>query len=294
MGLEATQFKHPEFLVSTDWLADRLEDPGIRIYDCTTHLLPHPTLAYTVGSGREDYDKAHIPGADFLDLQEELSDQDSKFRFTFPSPEHFADAVGGHGLGDETTVVLYSTTTPQWATRVWWMLRAFGFDNAKVLDGGLVKWAKEGRPVSTAPASYAPAPFTARPRDGLIVQKDEMLAAIGNGETCTINALSREQHTASGGRAYGREGRIAGSTNVPTAELLDPDTNAFIPASQIAARFAGVGADPSKRVLTYCGGGIAASATAMLLVMLGHENVGLYDNSMSEWSKDESLPMETG
>ena len=294
MGLEATQFKHPEFLVDTDWLAERLEDPTIRIYDCTTHLLPHPTEAYTVGSGQADYDAAHVPGADFLDLQAELSDQTSKFRFTFPSATHFAATVGPHGLGDDATVVLYSTTSPQWATRVWWMLRAFGFDNAKVLDGGFVKWAKEGRPVSTAPAGYPPAVFTPRPRDGLIVQKDEMLAAIDKGETCTINALSRDQHTAAGGRAYGRVGRIAGSTNVPTVELLDPDTNAFIPAARIAAHFAGVGADTSERVLTYCGGGIAASATAMLLVMLGHENVGLYDNSMSEWSKDESLPMETG
>ncbi len=293
MGIEANQFKHPGFLVSTEWLTSRLNDPNIRIYDCTTHLLPHPTKAYTVGSGREDYDKSHIPGADFLDLQDELSDQDSKFRFTFPSPDLFAAAVGKHGLGDGTEVILYSTTTPQWATRVWWMLRAFGFDNARVLDGGLVKWVKEGRPVSTAPASYAPATFTPKPRDGLIVQKEEVLAAIGDGGVCTINALSREQH-AGGGRAYGRMGRIAGSANVPTAELLDPKTNAFIPAGEIAARFADVGADKSKRILTYCGGGIAASATAMLLVMLGHEDVGLYDNSMSEWSNDDSLPMETG
>jgi len=293
MGIEANQFKHPEFLVSTDWLAERLGDPNLRIYDCTTHLLPHPTKAYTVGSGREDYDKGHIPGADFLDLQEELSDPDSKFRFTFPSLELFAAAVGRHGLGDDTEVVLYSTTTPQWASRIWWMLRAFGFDNAKVLDGGLVKWAKEGREISTAPAAYAPATFTPRPRQGLIVQKEEVLAAINDGAVCTINALSREQH-AGGGRAYGRMGRIAGSTNVPTAELLDPETTAFLPAAEIAAHFAGVGADKSERILTYCGGGIAASATALLLVMLGHEIVGLYDNSMSEWSNDESLPMETG
>jgi thiosulfate/3-mercaptopyruvate sulfurtransferase len=293
MAIEATHFKHPEFLVDTDWLAEHLDDPRIRIYDCTTHLLPHPTQAYTVGSGREDYDNGHIPGADFLDLQEELSDPTGQFRFTFPSPALFAEAVAGHGLGDDMTVVLYSTTSPQWASRIWWMLRAFGFDNARVLDGGFVKWAKEGRPVSTTSASYPPAIFTPRPRDGLIVQKDEMLAAINDGAVCTINALSREQH-AGGGRAYGRLGRIAGSSNVPTAELLDPETNAFLPASQIAAHFAGVGADKSERVLTYCGGGIAASATALLLVMLGHENVGLYDNSMSEWSNDESLPMESG
>ncbi len=291
---EATAFKHPEFLVDTEWLSGKMETLDLRIYDCTTHLLPHPTRPYIVESGRADYDKAHIPGADFLDLQGELSDPDSPFRFTFPSPQHFAKAVGRHGLGDDHEVVLYSSTSPQWATRVWWMLRAFGFDRARVLDGGLVKWVAEGRPVSTAPAAYPATVFTPRSRDGLIVQKDEVLAAVGDGAICTINALSDEQHRGSGGRTYGRTGRIAGSANVPTAELLDPRTNAFIPAVQIADRFRIFGADKSQRVLTYCGGGIAASATAMLLVMLGHENVGLYDNSMSEWSVDDSLPMETG
>ncbi len=294
MDRDATQFAHPGFLVDTAALAGRLGDPALRVYDCTTHLLPHPTEPYEVVSGRADYDAGHIPGAAFLDLQGELSDPDSPFRFAFPSPEPFAAAAGRRGLGDGTEVVLYSTASPQWATRVWWMLRAFGFDNARVLDGGFVKWRREGRPVSTAPAAYPPAVFTPRPRAGLVVGREEMLAAIGDGGACSINALAREQHEGTGGRVYGRPGRIAGSVNVPTAELLDPETTAFLPAAEIAARFAAVGADRGKRVLTYCGGGIAASATAMLLVMLGHEDVGLYDNSMSEWSRDDSLPMETG
>ena len=294
MNAEAMSFKHPEFLVDTAWLAARLEDPNLRIYDCTTHLLPHPTLPYRVESGREDYDESHIPGADFLDLQGELSDPDSNLRFTFPAAGDFAAAVGRHGLGDGNDVVLYSGTSPQWATRVWWMLRAFGFDRAAVLDGGLMKWKAEGRPLSTAAASYPPAVFTPKPRQGLIVQQDEVLAAIDKEGICTINALARDQHAGTGGRAYGRTGRITASVNVPTAELLDPETNAFLPAERIAEWFAECGADKAQRVLTYCGGGIAASATAMLLVMLGHENVGLYDNSMSEWSIDESLPMETG
>ena len=97
-----------------------------------------------------------------------------------------------------------------------------------------------------------------------------------------------------GGRTYGRPGRIKDSENVPTTELIDPETNEFYPAAVIAERFASVGTQSSDRVLTYCGGGIAASATAFLLTMLGHKNVGLYDNSLSEWAIDESLPMEIG
>ena len=294
MSGQASGYAHPQFLIDTDRLQARLDDPIVRIYDCTTHLVPHPTLPYTVESGRADYDRLHIPGADFLDLQDELSNPDGKLRFKFPSAERFAAAVGRHGLGNDNDVVLYSSTSPQWATRVWWMLRAFGFDRACVLDGGLPKWVAENRPTSTAPANYQPATFTPIPRQGLIVQKEEVLAAIDNESICTINALAAEQHTGTGGRTYGRPGRIASSVNVPTAELLDPETNAFLPAVDIASRFSKVGADRAERILTYCGGGIAASATAMLLVMLGYENIGLYDNSLSEWSVDEALPMETG
>jgi thiosulfate/3-mercaptopyruvate sulfurtransferase len=101
------------------------------------------------------------------------------------------------------------------------------------------------------------------------------------------------QHAGTGGNTYGRPGRIAGSVNVPTAGLIDPATNTYLPAEQLRAQFDAVGAF-GRRVITYCGGGIAASATAHALVMLGHPDVRLYDASMSEWAKDDSLPMETG
>ena len=294
MMTNVANFKHQEFLVSVDWLLENLEDPNLRIYDCTAHLIPHPTETYTIGSGKGDYEKAHIPGADFLDLQQELSNNTSKLRFTFPSAEHFSKAIGAHGLSNDNQAILYSTTSPQWATRIWWMLRAFGFDNAKVLDGGLIRWVQKGYPTSTIPSTYPEQSFTAKPRPGLIIQKSEVLEGIHESNTCIINALSQEQHIGVGGRTYGRPGRIKDSENVPTTELIDPETNGFYPAAVIAERFASVGTQSSDRVLTYCGGGIAASATAFLLTMLGHTNVGLYDNSLSEWAIDESLPMEIG
>ena len=287
-------FAHPQYLVTSEWLVEKLQDNNLRIYDCTAHLLPHPTETYTIGSGRSDYDKAHIPGADFLDLQEELSDRDSRFRFTFPKAEDFAVAVGKKGLGNNNTIILYSTTSPQWATRIWWMLRAFGFYNAKVLDGGLVRWKQQGYPTSTEPAQYPYTTFIANLQDGLIADKDEVQNAVNDQTVCTINALSRAQHTASGGTVYGRPGRISNSENVPTSSLVNPDTNMFLSPREISQKFSEIGADKADRVLTYCGGGIAASATAMLLVMLGYENVGLYDNSMSEWANNPDLPMETG
>ncbi len=292
MSVESNEFARPEYLVSTETLADMLGQPDVRVYDCTTHLHPHPTKPYEVVSGREDYHTAHIPGAAFIDLQGDLSNSDSPFRFTYPGHDAVADAAGRLGIGDGLKIVLYSQTAPQWAARIWWMLRAVGFDGAAVLDGGLAKWTAEGRPVESGESTYPPATLTASPRSGLIVQKDEVRDGLGQSTVCTINALSAEQH-AGGGRIYGRAGHIAGTVNVPSAGLLDPETQAFLPPGEIARHFETVGADKGKRIVTYCGGGIAASTTALLLTMLGHDDVGLYDNSLSEWAPDESLPMAT-
>ena len=292
---EAQGFAHPEFLVETDWLTAHLDDPNLIVLDGTVHLIPDPKITYTVKSGREDFEKGHIPGAQFVDLQADLSADHPKLRFMLPSGEAFAAAMGRFGVGEKSRVVLYSTTTPQWATRIWWMLRNYGFDNAAVLNGGFQKWAREGRPVETGPAKpRAPARFTVREDRHLMVGKEAVLAAVGDSAVCTINALSGEQHAGSGGNTYGRPGRIAKSVNVPAASLIDPQSGAFVPAPALRAKFAAAGAFDKKQVITYCGGGIAASADALALVMLGHPDVRLYDASMSEWANDPSLPMETG
>jgi thiosulfate/3-mercaptopyruvate sulfurtransferase len=289
-----TDFVHPEFLVESDWLARHLGDPGLVVLDCTVHLIPDPKLTYQVVSGRADFEKGHIPGAQFVDLQADLSDNGHRLRFMKPSAEAFAAAIGRLGVGDGSRVVTYSTTTPQWATRVWWLLRCFGFDNAAVLNGGFRKWSAEGRPVETGPGRARPsAQFTVREERPLMVGKDEVRRALGDAAVCTLNALSSEQHAGSGGNSYGRVGRIAGSVNLPAAQLIDPATGAFLAPDELRRRFAGVGA-LDREVITYCGGGIAASADAFVLMMLGHDRVKLYDASMSEWANDASLPMETG
>ncbi len=287
-------FRHPEFLIDTDVLERQLADTDLRVLDCTTHLIPDPQATYQVVSGRADFEKGHIPGAQFVDVQGDLSDNRHRFRFMLPSAEAFAAAMARLGVGEGTRAVLYSTANPWWATRVWWLLRVFGFDKAAVLNGGWQKWSRERRPVETGPAK--PRPFEnfaiSAPRP-LMVGKEEVLQAIGDGASCTINALLPEQHVGIGGNSYGRPGRIKGSVNLPAAHLLDPDTNEFLPAGELRRRFAAVGAF-DKRVITYCGGGIAASADALALVMLGHPEVRLYDASLGEWATDPTLPMETG
>ena len=285
---------HSAALISTDDLARRLGAPGVRVFDCTTYLRPRPEGGYAVESGRANYDKGHVPGAAFLDLPRDLSVADHKLRFTLPPLDALTRAFAAQGIGHGTFVVLYSHASPNWATRIWWMLRAIGFDDAAILDGGLDKWAAEKRPLSTEPTVHPPATLTLRARPGLFVGKEEMLAAIGKADTLTVNALSHEQHKGTGGVVYGRAGRIAGSSCVPAASLFGPDKT-LKPIADLRAAFEGVGAAPDRRVLVYCGGGIAATLDAFVLTaLLGHRDVAVYDNSMQEWSNDPSLPMEAG
>jgi thiosulfate/3-mercaptopyruvate sulfurtransferase len=281
-------------LISTEELARRLDAPALRVFDCTTYLRPRPEGGYNAESGRANYDKGHIPRAAFLDLGAELSDQSSRLRFTLPSLGELAKTFAAKGIGHGTFVVLYSHATPTWATRLWWMLRAVGFDEAAVLDGGLDKWKAENRPLATEPTSYPPATLTLSARPEIFVDKNDIKGAIGKTDTLTLNALSHEQHKGSGGVTYGRPGRIAGSSCVPASSLFGSDKT-FKPIGELRAAFEGVGAAPDKRVLVYCGGGIAATLDAFVLTaLLGHNNVSVYDNSMQEWSNDASLPMETG
>ena len=287
----------PGPLVSTDWLAANLGNPDLRVLDCTVFLrAPAPgsdRRSYVQESGRADWEKGHIPGAGFADLVHELSDPDAKLPFMMPSPARFAEAMARYGVGDNSNVVLYDASSTMWATRVWWMLRAFGFDNAAVLDGGWKKWTLEGRPVSTETPAPASATFTPRPRPQLIASKDDVLEAITAGSACVVNALTPEQHRGDVA-PYGRPGRIANSVNVSARDLVDRETGAYLPLDQLREQCETPGALSSGRVITYCGGGIAATSTAFVLTLLGHGNVAVYDGSMSEWGRDEALPMEAG
>src|SRR6202050_3548950 len=218
-----TGYAHPEYLIETNWLAAHLGDPKLVTLDCTTHLIPDPKITYRVKPGREDFEKGHIPGAQFVDLQADLSDnRGTKLRFMLPPPADFAASLRRFGISDDSKIVTYSTANPQWATRVWWVLRVYGFDNAAVLNGGFQKWTKESRAVETGGAKTRPAgKFSERPAKPLMADKHDVLAAIGDGAVCTINALQAPQHAGAGGNTYGRPGRIAGSVNVPTVGLVD-------------------------------------------------------------------------
>jgi thiosulfate/3-mercaptopyruvate sulfurtransferase len=288
-------FARPQHLVETEWMAQHLDDPAVRVLECNVFLLPAEVPGgFRVESGRAKWAEGHIPGAGFVDLQDELSDRTSKLRFMMPPAAQFAEAMGRAGVGDGVRVILYDRAVNMWAARVWWMLRAFGFDNAAVLNGGFKKWTVEGRTVATDSGARPARTFTPRPRPGLMADKAGVLAALGGSGACVLNALSEEQHRGTGGTTYGRPGRIAGSANVVARELVDPTTHAYLPADVLRAKFQAAGALDAKRVVTYCGAGIAASSDAFVLTLLGRDDVAVYDASLSEWANDPSLPMERG
>jgi thiosulfate/3-mercaptopyruvate sulfurtransferase len=284
-------------LISTQELAGLLGQADLRIYDCTSYLDYQPEgspVPYIVVPGTRTFEDGHIPGADFLDLQGEFSDQTTELRFMLPGVAQLEAAFGRHGLGNGSRVVLYSIGTPMWATRFWWMLQSLGFA-ASVLDGGLDKWKAEGRAIETGPAKgYPPAAFAARPRPGLFIDKREMQKASTNRSTVVVNALGPQFHRGLEPSRYGRPGRIPGSVNVPAATLIDAASKTFAAPDNAAAKFAAQGISKDKRVVAYCGGGISATIDLFQLHRLGYDNITLYDGSMGEWAKDASLPIETG
>jgi thiosulfate/3-mercaptopyruvate sulfurtransferase len=279
-------------LAETGALAGELGDPSLRVFDCTV-ILEVGSRGLTITSGRAAWSEAHIPGAGFLDLLDELSDQTSQYRFMVPPAEQFEEVMASHGVRDDTRIVLYDSRDSAWAARVWWMLRAYGFDNAAVLNGGWKKWTLEGRPAESGPTTYPRGDFTARLRPGVFVDRDAVLRATGDSGACIVNGLSGEQHRGTGPTVPGgRPGHIPGSVNVPAQGLVDPITQAYLPEDELRALVEGSGARGADAFITYCGGGIAASGVAFALRLLGHENVSIYDASLEEWATDPSLPIE--
>lgn len=283
---------YPDFLVSTDWLARHLDDPGVRVLDPSTLLIPRPDFSmYDAVAARDAFEQGHVPGAAFVDIQGELSRPDPRLRFMLPDAQTFARAMSGYGVSDTSFVVAYSTANHWWATRLWWMLKVFGHARVAVLDGGFQKWQAENRPVESGVASpRARGRFTPRGPDlGMVATREDVLAAIGAGDVCNINALHPKQHAGTGGVTYGRRGHIAGSINIPASAHVNAD-NTFKNLDELRVLLAQAMQKP--KAITYCGGGIAATSVALGLAMLGHKSVKVYDASLTEWAADAGLPME--
>ena len=289
------RWKNPNAVVSCDWLNNNLNNPNIRIFDCTTYLHYRdndPTLPYIVESGREKYENIHIANSNFMDLHLDLSDETSPYRFTLPKLEILAEKFKRLGVGADLHIILYSRNGAQWSARLWWMLRSVGIDNVSILDGGFNEWEKSGLPTSQKILTYPPADFVFTPRENIFVNKQVVIDAIDNPESVILNSLTRDIHKGQNPR-YGRLGRIPKSKNIPFHELLDSETGKFKPIEELTKIFEINKITKDKKIVNYCGGGIAASLEAFVLYQLGFENILIYDNSLHEWAAiDQTLPME--
>jgi thiosulfate/3-mercaptopyruvate sulfurtransferase len=281
-------------LVDTVWLEKQLGLPDLRVLDCTVILKPLPEGGFDIRSGRDAWEQGHIPGSQHVDLLQELSDLASPIPLMMPPAEQFAAAMSRAGVGEGCRVVLYDSQMNMWAARVWWMLRAFGFTTAAVLDGGWQAWSTEGRPATSGPEPQPPpATFVARLRPGIFVGKEDVFAALDQPEVCIVNALDPAVHRGER-QDYARPGHIPGARNVPFYELVDPQTHRYLPLEQLRRVFADVLSTNHEKVITYCGAAIAASSDAFALGLLGVDSLAIYDGSMLEWAADPDLPLVTG
>lgn len=275
-----------DMLVSAEWLSQHLHDPDLVVLDCTVKIEMTEAGDMQAINGRASYDAGHIPGAGFADLMVDLSDPDIPIGFAVPTPEKFCEAMGSLGVGDDSRVVLYDSSNSVWAARVWWMLRWAGFDNAALLDGGFKAWTEGDRILSSEPANRPAKKLTASVRPELIADRDEVLVAIDADDVHLIDSLPEPVYQGQMSM-YARDGHIKSALNIPVLNLID-QSGRFKPLEELAAVHP---EDRSDRYITYCGGGIAASGSAFVMVRLGFKNVAVYTASLQEWAADPANPM---
>jgi thiosulfate/3-mercaptopyruvate sulfurtransferase len=261
-------------LISTTDLADRLGNPRLRLIDASWHLDGR--------DGRPDFEAGRLPGAVFFDL-EASSDPDSALPHMLPSPEAFAARMGGMGIADDDSIVVYDTVGIRSAARVWWMFQAMGARDVRVLDGGLPKWRAKGRSVESGPA-FAPAAatFTASPQPELIADIDTVRAALtSEAQVLDARAADRFAGRAPEPRAGLRSGHMPGALNLPFPAVLNADST-MKQGEALAQAFHEAGIDLDRPVVTTCGSGVTAAILSLGLAVLGRPS-RLYDGSWAEW-----------
>lgn len=276
-------------IVSTQWLADHLGSPDIAIIDASWHL---PTANR---DAKKEFAEAHIPGAQFFDI-DELSDTASSLPHMLPSPEKFSSRMRKMGIGDGKRVIAYDSVGLFSAARAWWMFKVFGHDDVAVLDGGLKKWLAEGRATEDGPAlPRQERHFTARFKGSMVKDMKEVAAALKSGTAQVADARSgtRFRGEEVEPRPHVRAGHMPGARNVHYASLLKADGTLKSP-TEITAVFEAAGVDLAKPVITSCGSGVTAAILTLGLTLTGARDHALYDGSWTEWGGTPDNSVATG
>jgi thiosulfate/3-mercaptopyruvate sulfurtransferase len=250
-------------LIEPAELLQKLGNENIRIYDAAV--------------SNHQYQQGHIPGAAFFD-HESFSDPKGKYMFTLLPEAELSTRIGDIGISRDTEVVFYAWGMIPFAARAWWILRYAGHDNVRVLNGGPAAWTEAGGMLEKETRSYEPSTFEGHFRQSMFADKEAVLAALNDPAIATENVLPLESYEAA---------HITGSTNLSCMDLMQ-GMDALLPTEQLARQLKDTA--PYKRIITYCGGGIAAALNAMVHLMVGRENVAVYDGSMDEWF-GEGLPV---
>jgi thiosulfate/3-mercaptopyruvate sulfurtransferase len=280
--------------VSVAWLQEHLGDRDLIVVDATSHNVIPTDGSPSPVSGHELFLEKHIPGAVFADLLGAFADPDADQVWTVPTSERFAHAAGALGIGDGVRVVVYDRDEGFWATRFWWHLRLEGFTAVSVLDGGLQAWVAAELPTTACASTPTPREFVPDRRSELIRSTAEVFAALDDESTVLVNVMDEAAYRGDS-TAYARQGPIPGSINVPVADLWSPETGELRPVEDLRRELGAAGLlDSSKNVVAYCGGGIAATAIAHALALLGRSDVAIYAGSMRAWSADPDLPLVNG
>ena len=275
-------------LVSTEWLAAHLNDPGVKVIDASFKMpgvLPLP---------KDDYLASHIPGAVFFDV-DAVSDHSNPLPHMFPSAEQFGRDVGGLGIGNDDTVVLYDSGGWVAAPRVWWMFLSFGKE-VRILNGGLKKWIAEGRKVEKGEVTPKPATFKAAfdARRTRSMQQLEANLASRAEQVIDARANERYQGKVAEPRPGLRSGHIPGSLSLPYNNLFDAATGTMKSLDDLRTAFSGAGVKLEAPIVTSCGSGVSAAVLTLALYRLGVENPALYDGSWTEWGAADGPPVATG
>lgn len=275
--LAAAGYARPELLVTTDWLASRVQDPDVRIVD--------------MRRSSRDFEAAHIPNAVFLS-SDEIRKAGAPPSF-LPTPAEFEALMGRFGIGNRTRVVVYDERGGIYAARLWWVLNYFGHRNVALLDGGWTKWTAEGRPTTAAVSPPPAATFHATPTPQWLATAEDVKAAIGRPGVKIVDARTPAEIDGTDLRGVRRGGRIPSSTPLYWEDLLEPHTRAFKPAAELARIFQEKNLSPQDEVIAYCLVGMRASVDLFALHLMGYDKLRNYYGAWEEWGNRPDTPVET-